>query len=211
MLETVLNTLHHTFNQENMERILNGVDKPSWNPKMITVVFDLRIGLLHIGGSQSDCKNHTLLKDKGKSIPQLWLGDEFASIIDKCCKHWKRKYTELRKQQASFQSTTQKLQDFWGINSEVYGKTPASDDSSMIFCWTISGIDFKLQSSCLHYARFYLSWEIFKTVKFETSKYLENLLGSGMSKAKDSKNFHCVKTVAAGNFYAWRNEAILLG
>lgn len=178
---------------------------------MITVVFDSRTGFLHTGGSQPDCKDHTLLKDAGKSIPQLRLGDEFTSIIDKCCIHWKRECTELRKQQAPFQSTTRRLQDFLVINSEVYGKIPASDDSSMIFCWTISGIDFKLQSPCPRCARFYSSWEIFKTVKFETSEYLENYLGSGMSKARDSKDFHCAETVAAANIYAWRNETVLLG
>lgn len=83
--------------------------------------------------------------------------------------------------------------------------------SSMIFRWTLSGIDFKLQSPCPRCARFNSSWEIFKMVEFETSACLANYLGSGMSKARDGKDFHCAETVAAANIYAWSNEAVVLG
>lgn len=177
---------------------------------MITVVFDSRTGFLHTGASQPDCKDHKLLRDAGKAIPQLRLGDEFANIIDKCYILWKRECTELRKQQAPFQSTTRRLQDVLETNSEVFGKIPASEDTSKIFCWTLSGVDFKLRSPCPCCACFYLSWEIFKMVEFETPAYLANYLGTGMSKAGDGKDFHCAETVAAANIYAWRNEDVVL-
>lgn len=175
---------------------------------MITVVFDSRTEFLYTGASQPDCKDHKLLRDAGKSIPQLRLGDEFAKIIDKCCTLWKHEFTEMRKQQAPFQSIARRLQDVLETNSEVCGKIPASEDTSKILCWTLSGVDFKLRSPCSRCACFYSSWEIFKMVEFEKSAYLANYLGTGMSKDGDGKDFHCADTVAAANIYAWRNEDV---
>lgn len=148
---------------------------------MYTVVFDSQTGFLHTGASQLDCKDHKLLRDAGESIPPLRLGNEFANLIDKCCIFWKRECTELRKQQAPFRSTTQRLQGVQEKNPEVFGKIPAFEDTSKILCWTLSGIDFKLRSPCSGCACFYSLWEIFKMVEYETSTYLD-YLGTGWSR-----------------------------
>jgi len=178
---------------------------------MITVVLDSHTGILHTGATQADCKEHILLRDAAKSIPNLRLGDEFASIVDKCCSHWKLQCIELERQQAPFQSTSRRLGDVRKINPEVYGKIPVSEDSSKIFCWALSGNEFKLKSPCPRCGCFYSSWETFKTMEFEASEYVANYLSSGMPKARDNKDFHCAETVAAANIYAWRNESAVLG
>jgi hypothetical protein len=178
---------------------------------MITVVLDSRTGFLHTGATQADCKDHSLLRDAAKSIPKLRLGDEFASIVGNCCIHWKRQCIELGKQQAPFQSTSRRLEDVRQTKPEVYGKIPVSEDNSKIFCWALSGNEFKLKSPCPRCGCFYSSWETFKTMEFETSEYVARYLSGGMSKATDDNDFHCAETVAAANIYAWRNEAAVLG
>lgn len=138
------------------------VSRPVWNPKIITGVFDSQTGFLYTGASQPDCKDHKLLRDAGKSIPPLRLGNEFFNLINKRCTFWKRECTELREQQAPFRSITRRPQGIQETNSEVFGKFPASEDTSKILCWTLSGIDFMLRWPCSRCACFYFVVENFQ-------------------------------------------------
>lgn len=203
----------------------------AWVPTMIAVVLDPNTRFLLTGASQPSCKGHPILREAASKIPRWQLGHEFASIIAGCYDFWKNNQcVELRKRHSEKLETLQNLkghakekyskefgtwsdQDLKSLfptekPQRVYNQLPAAATGSKITCWAISGTTFELKSPCPRCAYFYPSWDLYQTDEFTNVDYLLNYLNSGMSDAKEAKDFHCAETVAAAQIYAWGYETL---
>ena len=203
----------------------------AWVPTMIAVILDSNTRFLLTGASQPACKGHPILRAAATEIPHWQVGREFGARVAGCYKLWKNKQcaemkerqsNKLKKIQTSEGDAKEKYSKELGKwsdqeltnlfpkekHQEEYNQLPAPKMGSKITCWAVSGTNFELKPPCPRCAYFYSSWDLYRTNEFFNVEYLLNYLNSGMSDARDAKDFHCAETVAAAKLYAWHHETL---